>query len=618
VKRARDLASTARKIGSNGYAGGFSPERRRELAARMIRFMRTSEFQWSLLRTLGGRDPLIAVEADRRAAKTTTIGAWLGARCVARDRHVVRILTPVLSAPTINWLDRAGDGISFLGLLEEHGLDDPSVVEIRHVQDAIKSIKFPLWGSALFVHDVAHVRAIQKKRGFTADDWWIDEVQSIDGAPKILSELVFPTLGDARDRAKVVCSGTPGKEIGSFFHRCVTGAEKGWTPKRLYSWANPRFGRSDEERWRHLFETTIEATRSSYGLTDGDVELLRSLTREELIAIAVCDDDKLRPEIREWLKRADGDLLRERFGRWAIAANELVYSWTRRDPADFYYGQAVTCKEGYGLPVLGTLAERVAALPKRKYFGREIWADWRAVIGLDLGWDDPNAVVVVVWSPHIPTAYVIWADKRGQIEDSVLYSWLMDLLGEVEALGIPVSSIVADTSNRKGTGAEIDRLLYQRLLAFSNMGTAAQFAQPPAGAAGPIDWSGLRLGKWYFHVPEKHEKLQRIRAFNLDIEAGRIRFLRGDALDIEGSNLRWVPFDPEAPKKPKEDKYRLVVLEDGTQARPGNHCLDALLYAAQDCQNLFAQMQDVVAADMSAAAQVIMRHGEGIRAELRA
>lgn len=495
------------------------------------------------------------LQANRGGGKTEGIASWGLARCLSRSGYVVRIGTQTLEGPTDNILDRDGHEFSTLGWLERLGLRDHARVQ-RVGQGSIKHIRFA-WGSAIHVHDFETLRALERKRGSTAHLWWFDEAQSMAMLSVVFATLVVPRLAD--HDGQVVFSGTPGRDVGTMFHRAATGDAEGWTRLAYYSYDNVLHGQDDVARWHRVLDTTVIPARKRYGLRTPDVERMRALSRDERVAIAENNEDD---DLREWVAGLDPDLLREVFGRWVVGVEELLFAWPKAG-ADFYFAAcgpyykddphaSPVCLWETSAPVAPTIADRVRLLPRAGTQGNERPASWFAVIGLDIGFVAPSAWVVLVYANDVPAAYCVWSETATGLLDSESIARTIEIVHELGAAGITTQCVVADINGmRQGTGAEWDRTLRQRLP------------------------STVPIMEAY-----KVDEDSQMMALNLDIVDGRLRIVCGDALDICGRHLRWKPHDPASPQPARPDLGREVTLPDDTTCYPSNHATDALRYAA--------------------------------------
>lgn len=541
MTRADHLLKRARKTASMTLAT------RRAIAAAILAPLRESPEQWSACQAIK-TCTLLAITAQRRSGKSEVIFRYALAACIANTGYVVRFLTTVLSAPTENFFGRHGRD-NLQTLIERFNLG--AYVRVYMAQGSVKAIVFA-WGSAIHVHDVANTRAINAKRGFFAHLYIADEAQSMVLLAVVLLDLVFPTLVDARGH--IVLAGTPGPELDGLFYSATHG-DDGWSVARLASYKNPSFGTSFEDRWQRIINAFVVPAAKTYRLSAGDILRLRALSEAELDALA---DGTAATELREWVATLHASLQREVLGLWTRDANRYVFSWHRVAPEQRYW-----CQQSV------PLEHRFAMLPTIDYQGSPIPHAWSAVVGVDIGYSpDPLALVAIVSAPTCDRAFVLYTETHYELGDTEAFEAVVAFCDRVQRCGFAIRSVRADlTGMRKGTLVDWDRKLRVRLP-----------RQVPMQA------------------PAKHDKPGRTKALNLDIEAGRLIFVEGDPLDIEGAHLQYKPFDAEHPKNPEIDKYREVHLDDGTVLMPGDHCLDALRYAAADVEVLFTQLVDVIRA----------------------
>lgn len=505
---------------------------RRTAAAAILAPVQQYAEQWTGA-MLAARNPLTAIEGPRRCGKTEGVGRWLLALLIMLDMFVVRMLTEVLSSPTDNWLEREG-GANALTLIADNGLGEHC--RVLRQAGSIKRISFS-WSSALYVHDMANIRAIAKKRGFRAHVYWADEAQDMGLLPTVLSKLVLPTLLDFQGR--VVCTGTPGAMVATLFHRAVQGLD-GWSSHRLRPWDNPAFGDSVTERWSRICSTVIRLGRSNWQYTDEQFARMQALTPEQLLHV---HEQELRDDLT-WIADLHEDLQREMFGRWVRASSVYVFVWHKVPPEVLYWAQDAQ-----------SIEERFAALPKYERFGSPVAHSWSALIGMDFGFTSPCCWVVLLWSATCEQAFVLLSRGIEGLDDDQAFEQLVALCRDVERVGARLQLVIADLNGtRLGTHALWDKRLRERI----PRNIPVQLAQ-------------------------KANKGQQIKAMNLDLKAGRLRVIEGDRLDLEGSNLQWRPDREDAPLERLIWKDRDVVLPNGQSVKPGDHCLDALRYCLPFC-----------------------------------
>lgn len=547
-------------------------ERRKAIAREIMAPVRAYPAQWAMITALLHR-PQAAVRKNRRAGGTEGVGRYVLTRCIAEPGWSCSIMTKHLAAPTINWLERAG--ISAMSLIRDVGLGN--FVRVSRQAGSIKRIVFP-WpegDSEIRVYELGHEHSIEKIRGSRAHLYWPDEMQSIEHAPAAI-DVVLPTLADFGGH--IVATGTPGKEVDSYFRRITDGTEPQWHRVELFSWDNPAFGDTFEARWARIVETAIAPGQARFGLTGADLDLMRSFTRSTCMSIALGQDDQLSAPVKEWLARVKPTLLREYFGRWVVASEEYVFDWYARD--DMYFARHTDLWLGTeALPWGRTMAERVALLPLLETARGPRPRQWRAVIGHDLGtYPDPAAWAVWAYTMDHPRAYEIWSEKLWHLGDSEMFGRSKQLIQECSDLGVRVTGMVADVKGmRTGTRIDWDRQLKLRIP------------------------DGVRR-------PRHNVSPQRIMAFNLDLGAGVLGVAAGSELDIEGRHLRY-----RLNQAGRAEVWvdRPVALPDGTvldgtgdHQPPGDHCLDCSLYALDDLRHIWGREPPVENLPQTAAEQV--------------
>lgn len=552
--------STLDRIRKADRAGSKVPDvaRRRAIARDIMAPVLAYPEQLSLIKAMV-RSPQVAVRKNRRAGGTEGPGRFIVAEAIARSGWSCSILTKHLAAPTINWLERAG--VSAMSLIRDAGLS--KFVRVSRQAGSIKRIVFP-WEdgeSEIRVFELGHEQSIEKIRGSRAHYYWPDEMQSIEHAPAAI-DVVLPTLADFGGH--IVATGTPGKEIDSYFRRITDGTEPQWARVELFSWDNPAFGATFADRWARIINTAILPGMARFGLTSADVELMRTFSREECVALSRGSDDALRPALRDWLERVKPALLREYFGRWVVASEEYVFDWYARD--DLYFCRHTDMWLGTAhLPMATTMAERVALLPMLDTGRGWRRRDWRAVIGKDIGtYPDPAAWTVWAYSMDHPRAYEVWSEKIWHLSDSEMFARSKQIIAEASDLGLRVTGMVADVKGmREGTRLDWDRQLKLRLP------------------------DGVRR-------PRHNVSPQRIMAMNMDLGAGVLGIAAGSPLDIEGRHLRyrinqagktevWVKRPVALPDGTVLDG------EDGDHQPPGDHCLDTSLYALDELRHIWGR-----------------------------
>lgn len=532
---------------SNDGAGIPSEATRATIAKNILNPIRNHKKAWAAVKALENGARLVCIQANRRASKTYTIIRYLLAKCLLKKTHVV-ILTKYLPQPTNVCLDNMRDDC-LVEILKQYDLY--RYVRFNKAQNSIKKVIFA-WGSTISVVAADTEGDVGKERGTTADLFWADEAQEQPQLVNLLQKLIGPMLGDTK--ASIILTGTPGEATDSFFRRVSLGLEKNWVNSKYYSWDNPFYGDDPESRWQRVVQDSFEETlQGTYGLSDQDIVLMKSLVLEERLAIADQNTKHLRQEIQEWLKNANPDLIREYFGAWIVSTSEYVISWQL---PDLYWLKENKYTPGdYGIGE--TLQKRFELLPHHPL------RNWYCAIGVDIGVNDPSAWVVFAYANNHNIAYELWSEKESGLMDHQTFGRLEEIVDEIKGIEyqgktLTIGGVIADNKgSRKGSGQTWDLQLRSRV---------------PSGC----------------RSPRQMRTADRVKAFNLDLGARRIKLIKGSPLDIEITNLKYRPKNPEKHGAPEIWKERQVVLPDGRTDRPGDHALDATLYLLQDLDMLWS------------------------------
>lgn len=156
---------------------------------------------------------------------------------------------------------------------------------------------------------------------------------------------------------------------------------------------------------------------------------------------------------------------------------------------------------------------------------------WNHVVGVDFGWDDPTAFVVLAYRDYDPVVYVVEAYKRAQMT----LSDVVERLKHYQKI-YGVEKFVVDNADKQAVEEIKSR-------------------------------HGLQL-----RAADKAGKADFIQIINDDLVMGKVQLLRGraDALETEMLNLTW------------DEKARLK--GDYKENKKGiNHCSDAFIYPWRWC-----------------------------------
>lgn len=510
--------------------------------------------QLELKAALDAGEKRIVNQANRRAGKSEGTARILAAEAVVRDGYVVNVIAEHLEAPSKAILEREGDR-GLQGMLDRIGVPYRRIA-IGGSAQGVKAIKFP-WGSAFVVHDVAHLSAIDKHKGLRGHVFWGDEAQNIENLATVIDELV--TAAGADFAASVLLTGTPGREIGTLFHRASTGSDRSYARVSFYCWDNPLFGAAATpgERWReYLRRSGIDQDRVRLGIDDATWRGLNALEGKELRMLAMRDLHELPEDLRALVKALPYGWQREHLGRWVADGADMVYPTSGMETSAIYWANDAGALAGDrlpGLPTVGAIPERVAALPVDRVRAElVVKRKWQCAVAFDLGFSpDPFAWWAGVYHQDDPVMYEIWSGHEHELMDSAMLARVGSVLDELRSAGLWIAAALVDAvGQRKGTQVDWSWRLAERF---------------PEGAKGVIP-------------PYKANESLQVKAVNVDVQSGQLKALRGSAADIEQRHLQYKPFDPAAPKNREVHKYRKIYLADGTEAVPGDHCMDCRRY----------------------------------------
>lgn len=111
---------------------------------------------------------------------------------------------------------------------------------------------------------------------------------------------------------------------------------------------------------------------------------------------------------------------RNYLGRWVIDESNLVYRY----------------RPGFN--------DFAGALPADLVDGR-----WHHVLGVDLGYEDDSAFVLVAWHGNSPTLWVVEAHKQKKMDVTAVAERIKWYLRRAEAAGRPIETVVVDGSNKQ-------------------------------------------------------------------------------------------------------------------------------------------------------------------------
>lgn len=489
--------------------------------------------------------------ANRRAAKTESTGRWHMARAIEEDGYVCWVFAGDLDEYSRNWLDRKPDGA--VAMLAATGLPR-NLYKVVRTAGSVRRIEFPLWGSVIEVFSSKDDGQLQKARGGRLKALVIDECQKMTRVITLLTEIVGPAGSDFR--AEIWAQGTPGEEIGSFFHRASMGQIAGWEVHQFFSWDNPHFGSSFEARYQRAVVESIEEYRDEGDVTPEQMEYIRGLDEAGIAEIPRHPIGKTLPE----------KVQREYFGLWVHDTEVKVYAVQATGDrcywADYAPGWTAAAR---GESTLADLldaprawADRVRQLPLTKIHGKDAPKPWTMVLPVDLGfYPDPTALTPLLWSPwdermfelDSAKAWRLGEDHQREVLEAWVDAWLrLDVIVHGRKVQTRIQAAVIDSSGGEASSVTDS---WERHL-------QARFSVKVVAAEKYIS-----------------SKDRQIWLVNQEIRKGLIQFLRHSPIDLEARELE---YKTDRRGRVTIDKTRQIIMADGRKVTPGDHCLDALRY----------------------------------------
>lgn len=401
-------------------------------------------------------DPALQVVALKgRRAGATRAGVRHLLRRLARTpgARLLYIIDTREEAVRLVWHGNRQDGI--LPLCMQLGWVQSGYVKLT---ESKLTARIPSIDSWLYIFGADDEAGVRKALGGAFHEAWWDEAQKIP--PKLaplIREVFTPTLLDFGGRFRL--SGTPVRQMAGLFYDVTqsnpSDRKKGWSYHHFNLLDNPYFGRTREQRWQR-----------------GIVELARRL------------DVPLDAPI----------ILREGLGQWTAEGAYFIYAVHTVEREKLCYAPARVRDDGHF-----DLEAALADLPGD-------WHEYIFALGVDIGWDDPFAMVLWAWHPHDPTLYEVISWQQSEMDDDQQADAIKSVLRIVH-----VSIIAADASGP---------------------------AKPSVKG-----WSRKFIEKYQVPVTEaeKSNKRGAIRAFNTDLKRGGIKLRKDGQLLSDMLVLQWSP-----------------------------------------------------------------------------
>ena len=479
-----------RSIGATGSEHAKKQRRDKEIAARLYEELFKQQRQ-----VADDPHPYKAIICPRRAGKS---------RLGSNEAHRKCLLKPgarvLICGLTVNSTKRA-----FWRALQETAKKYGIEGDKEQGTDGWNrtELSFTLWnGSFIFLVGADTEDKIERLRGDEYDLVIIDEPGSF--APDKLAYLIYDVIRPAVGTrgGEIWMTGTPGHYFSGPFYYATNPDKADETEEKIVHgrWYSPSNGKMTDvmwsaHRWSMADNTGVKCETQPDG-TKIPEQWIRAL------------EDKARQRWRDdhptWR--------REMLGMWVPDEDGLVYALNGlryKDPGRVLWEPKVDKPGGHGLPD----------------------GEWSLLLGIDLGWEDPTAFVVVAVSSERQELRELHSEKHKHLE-----------LGDV-------------------------RDVYQRLL--------RQFGAFDAVVVDPSAKQSVQTLMTDYGIPcvaaERTSKAAYQQALNADFHSGRIRVIANSPLCKEMSELAY-----DLSSGSKAELSRKGTLREDPQM--DNHCCDAFLY----------------------------------------
>lgn len=354
----------------------------------------------------------------------------------------------------------------------------------------------------------------------------VDECKSFSPArlKSLIQDILLPGL--ARRGGTLVLIGTPGS-----------------IPEGIFYEATCERARRIKPGQEHLKEPEYEPTCIPYdrrndpeyaSLTVFDEELGEDIPRWSLHTWTLQDNHALPKLYHRALlhKRINGwgddhpSWRRESLGEWVEDASDLVYAYAglRGSGRVNWLPTPMKQRENnrFGLPDDG--------------------GPWHLILGLDFGYEDDFAMIVLAYGEHDRNLYHLWEYK----ENHLTFDRMVEEVRGAQKMFGEFETIVADAGG-------LGKVLVESMMSM-----------------------GLPVIR-----AEKTEKFDHIELVNSDFHAGRLKILPESDLEAELCGLQW-----DLSKAAKEILVRTGKLREDPQCP--NHLCDAMLYVWRYAYHAFA------------------------------
>lgn len=343
-------------------------------------------------------------------------------------------------------------------------------------------------------------------RGLEADLYLIDECKSF--APGKLNTLIDDIIDPQRAtrRGRIVMIGTPGFIMAGPFYEatCPEAKDKEGNPLSVAHGSKDPLGRTPENDllWSRHHWTLQDNTAKRHQWTEA-----------------------LKKKRQKGWTDEDPTWLREYMGQWTHSSDGLV----------FRYSDAKRTGKATWLPERS--AKNVSGLP-------EAGAPWRYIAGLDLGFEEPTAIVVGAYSQKLRELRHVWDEMHSHL----LPDQIVELVKECQNRFGTFERVYADGA---GLGRSIIALLAQE---------------------------GIPVEK-----ADKREKYDYIELLNSSLTKDEVKVIEGTDLSQQLLTVAWDLGDAE-----KADLAKLGKLKEDPSVP--NDCADAFLYMYRGSLHQFGKL----------------------------
>ena len=314
-----------------------------------------------------------AVRASRRTGKSFAVCSEAFIICLNKPRANVVYITLTRSS-----------GKKILWLLMKRFNEELSLGIKFNNTELIATFRN---GSQISIVGAGDRGEMEKLRGQAFDAVYIDECKSFHPAilDELIDEVLLPALLDHRGRLALV--GTPGAILSGPFYNVTQGeldkhrlwkdreAHKGKWEYSVHIWKM-----WENEALSHLWEDALEL-KASKGWADSDPR---------------------------WI--------REYLGEWIASDDALVYRYNKIEKGFNNWEPDRSSDNKFGLPS---------------------GHDWKYLLGVDLGFEDPTAFVVAAYSTTHENFYQVWDSRHQHLtvpEINAKIDEIIDIFGEFEVM----------------------------------------------------------------------------------------------------------------------------------------------------------------------------------------